>query len=134
MQQYGRDYKGPEYAPNNDYELKGVIRMTHRVEDATIEGQATESNAVDLAGYGLIGLILPTLTACNITFKVSETEGGTYRTVYDDLGAAFTIAAATGDRAISTDDLAPLAAYRWVKIVSSEAQGDDRICHFIVKM
>jgi hypothetical protein len=128
MQQYGQDYKRVR-----DFELPGIMRKTHRIEDCTIEAQGQTSDAVDLRGYGLIGLILPALTACNLTFTVSETEAGTYRTVYDDLGAAFTVTAGAGNRAISTDDLAPISAYRWVRVVSSESQGAERILHFIVK-
>jgi len=129
MQQYGRDYQ-----PVEDFELNGIHRKTHRIEDAIIpEDPGTTSNAVDLRGYGLIGLILPTLTNCNLTFEVSETEGGTYRALNDNLGAAVTITAATGNRAIAADDLNPLSAYRWVKLVSNPVQAAARTCHFIVK-
>ena len=128
MLQYGQDYWVPV-----SFELSGMRRATHRISDCTIDAQGQTSDAVDLAGFGLIGLILPTLDACNLTFTVSETVDGTYRTVYVDLGAAFTITAAAGNRAISADDMAPLCAYRWVKVVSSAAQNAPRILHFIVK-
>lgn len=128
MQQYNDDYQQTE-----DFELNGIHRKTHRIEDVIIAAQGTLSNAVDLRGYGLIGLILPTITSANLTFRVSETEGGTYRTLNDATGAAVTITASTGNRAIATDGLFPLCAYRWVKVVSSEAQEAERTLHFIVK-
>lgn len=128
MQQYNDDYQQTE-----DFELNGMHRKTHRIENATITAQGTTSNVVDLRGYGLIGLILPALTAANLTFLVSEAEGGTYRVLNDAAAAAVTITAGAGDRAIATDGLVPLSAYRWVKVVSSEAQEAERILHFIVK-
>lgn len=129
MQQYGEQYK-----VITDYELQGMLRRTHRIEDCTILNTQTDSDAVDLRGYGMVGLIIPTITTANLTFQMSETRTGTYRTLYNQDGTVFTITAATGNRAISADDLAPLCAYRWVKIISSEAQGGDRVFHFIVKM
>lgn len=128
MQQHGQDYWVPR-----DMELPGTRRGTHRIEDCTIDAQGTDSDAIDLRGYGIIGLILPTLTACNLTFETSETEAGTYVPIHDDTGAAELITAGTGDRAVAADDLAFLDAYRWIKAISSESQGDERILHFIVK-
>ena len=128
MQQYGEDYDRVD-----DYELPGTMRKTHRIEDCTILDTETDSDGVDLRGYGLIGLIIPTITNSALTFEVSETEGGTYRQVQTNALAAFTIAAGTGDIAISADSMAPLCAYRWVKIISAEAQGADRVFHFLVK-
>jgi hypothetical protein len=127
MQQWGEDYR-----LERDYELPGIMRKTHVIE-ATIADDGTESEAIDLRGYSMLGLIVPVIDAANLTFKVAEAEGGTYVTVYDDLGAAFTITAAAGSRAISTDDLAALAGYRWVKIVSSETQTADRLFYWVVK-
>ena len=129
MQQYGEQYDIVD-----DYELQGMLRRTHRIEDCTILDTETDSDAVDLRGYGMIGLIVPTITSANLTFEVSETEGGTYRAVTNADGTVFTLTTTTGDMAISADDLAPLCAYRWVKIISSEAQGADRVFHFVVKM
>lgn len=128
MQQYGQDYWIPR-----DFELPGMRRATHRIEDCTIAAQGTDSDAVDLRGYGIIGLILPTLTGCNLTFETSEIEAGTYVPIHDNTGAAETITAGTGDRGVAADDLSFLDAYRWIKVISSESQGAERILHFIVK-
>ena len=133
MQQVGQDYTQGLLTRPGDYELPGLRRATHRIEDCTIAAQGTDSDAVDLRGYGMIGLIVPTITSANLTFEVSETEGGTYRALYNADGSVFTLTTLTGNRAISADDLAPLCAYRWVQIISSESQGAERIFHFIVK-
>jgi hypothetical protein len=123
-----------QYRYTIDYELQGAIRRTHRITNAIIAASGTTSNAVDLAGFGLIGLLLPALTDCDLTFQVAETETGTYRTIYNSDDTVFTVDAGTGNRAIATDHLAPLSAYRWVRVVSSETQEAERILRFIGKM
>jgi len=128
MQQHGQEYKRPR-----DYHLQGTMRKTHRIEDATIEIQETISNAVDLRGYGLIGLVLPDLTNCNLSFQVSNIEAGTYVPLCNAGGITISLVVGAGDRVLATDDLGALAAYRWVKVVASETQGAERILHFIVK-
>jgi len=127
MQQHGQDYWVPV-----DMELSGYRRGTHR-DTATILNGGTTSDAVDLRGYGLLGLILPPLTAGNLTFEASDTETGVYVAVYDALGAAVTIVAGAGSIAIHSDALAPLAGYRWVKIVSAEDQLAAREIIWILK-
>jgi len=127
MQQSGQDYW-----VSTNMELTGFRRATHR-DTVTILAQGTTTEAVDLRGYGLLGLILPTLTAGNLTFEASDIEAGTYVAVCDELGAAVTIVAGTGDMAIDATALAPLAGYRWVKIVSAAAQGADRAIIWILK-
>jgi len=127
MQQSGQDY----WVPTN-MELTGFRRATHR-DTVTILDTETTSEAVDLRGYGLLGLILPDLTAGNLTFEASDIEAGPYVAVHDDLGAPVAIVAGAGDVAIDTEALAPLAGYRWVKIVSAAAQGADREIIWILK-
>jgi len=94
---------------------------------------AERSAPVDLRGYGMIGLIVPTITPANLTFTVSETQAGAYVTVYNEDGQAWTLTTAAGNRAISADDMAPLCAYRWVRVVTSVAQGAQRVFRFVVK-
>ena len=126
MLQYGQDYWVPV-----DMELTGYRRGTHR-DTATILSGATTSNAVDLRGYGLLGLILPVITVGNITFTASDTEAGVYVAVYNALGAAVTIVAGVGSIAIHSDVMAQLAGYRWVRIVAAQ-QGADREIIWILK-
>lgn len=130
MNQEELDYQWP-----GDYQLPGGARRTHVIEcviDITEHTQLSE--AVDLAGYALVGLIVPTMSpTCNLHFYVAETEAGTYYEVINDDGSAFAIASGTGDCAVSTDHLAALAGYRWVKIEAQAEQIADRTFRFIVK-
>lgn len=124
------------YIPRDDYELRGMARRTHRIEDCiiTVSVDNDDSNAVDLRGYGLLGLIVPELEqASNLQFYVSETEAGTYRQLTGGNGVAITITLAGVVAAISTDALAPLGAYRWVKIHTTETQSADRTFIWILK-
>jgi len=128
MQQHGQEYTRPR-----DYHLQGTIRKTHRIEDATIGIQETLSGAVDLRGYGLIGLALPDLDNCSLGFQVSDIEAGTYVPLCNAGGVPVAVIVGTGDRVIATEDLGMLAAYRWVKVEASKAQNAIRTLHFIVK-
>jgi len=110
------------------------MRKTHVVPCTIVNlNGSTTSEAVDLRGYGLIGLIVPTIDAANVTFLVSETETGTYRSLRDGTGAVVTLTTGTGAIAIDTTALATLSAYRWVKIVTSMGQSADRIFYWILK-
>jgi len=91
------------------------------------------STEVDLGGYALMGLIIPTIDSANLTFEVSDATGGTFSTLKDKGGTAVTVTAGTGGFAVSADDLAPLAAYRYVKVATSATQTADRTFKFILK-
>jgi len=91
------------------------------------------SAEVDLAGYGLIGLIIPTIDSGNVTFEVSATTGGTFVTLKDAVSATLTITAVTGNFAVSADELAALSAYRYVKVKTSVAQTANRTFTFVLK-
>ena len=124
------------YKIHDDWELPGTARRTHQIEDVIIPGEVgcPPSNAVDLRGYGTIGLVVPDLdNLSDLTFYVSETEAGVYRIVNNSDGTPWTIVTGAGDRVIDTDGLAGLGAYRWVKIVPTVEQNAERILHFLVK-
>ena len=87
-----------------------------------IAQDATTSAAADLEGCAIMGLLIPAIDSANLTFTASNLYAGTYYTVKDKDASTFTIAAATGSLAISSDDLTPLAGYRYVKIVASASQ------------
>jgi len=105
--------------------------------DVSVNNQVTE--AVNIGTYGLIGLIVPPLVTCNgkmmLTFEVSPNGGvGTFRALYDENGNRFDIdVGLAGGRAISTDDLAPLAGYKYVKIIIDCAQAADATFVFVLK-
>ena len=80
------------------------------------------SSEVDLEDCEILGLILPALVSCNLTFTVCATSGGTFVDLKAKGAAALQITATTGAFAVTSDDLAGLRGYRYVKIVASETQ------------
>lgn len=130
MQQWGQDYWIPR-----DFELPGERMATFKTTAVILyETDADDSSAVDLRGYGKIGLIVPVLEdQSNITFFVSETENGTYRQLRAGGGGIVTITLAGVVAAISSDALAPLEAYRWVKIRTTVEQTANRTFIWILK-
>jgi len=110
----------------------------HRVDDRdafiTVSTDDDLSSYVTIRGHAIVGLIIPTIDAANLTFYVANTSGGTYYQVKDKDGSAITITASTGGFAVSTDDLTPLAAYRFIKIATSVAQTADRTFTFLLKV
>ncbi len=101
--------------------LKGQGRQ-HGYTTCVIADEGTTSAAADIEGYGITGLLIPTIDSANLTFQVSNLVGGTYYTVKDMDGATFTITSGTGAFAVGADDLSPLFGYRFIKVVSSAAQ------------
>lgn len=129
MQQTNDDYQQTE-----DFELNGEHRKTHvQPSIITIATDDNDTAPADLRGYGLIGLIVPVIDAANLTFYVSEIEGGTYRQLYTAGGAAVTVTGGTGDFAVSASALAGLGAYRWVKIHTSAVQTANRTFKWVLK-
>ena len=86
---------------------------------ATIAQNGTESGQVDLEGFAISGLIIPTITTGNVTFKVSNSDSGTDYVLKDEDGNTITIVATTGNFAVASDFLSCLDAYRYVKIVAA---------------
>lgn len=94
----------------------------HGYTTCTIADEGTASGVADIEGYGITGLLIPTIDSANLTFQVSNLTGGTYYTVKDLNANSFTIAAGTGAFAVGADDLSPLFGYRFIKVVSSATQ------------
>ena len=92
------------------------------VKNCQIAIGGTTSSAVDLEDCEILGLVLPTLVSCNLTFKVCATSGGTFVDLKAKGGGALTITATTGAFAVTSDDLAGLKGYRYVKILASQTQ------------
>ena len=129
MQQSGQDYK-----QNRDFHLNGMHRKTF-LATAIIDYDADPRNAsaVDLRGYGLLGLIVPAIDNAAITFYVSDTQAGTYVQVQNATPAAVTIAASVGGIAIDSTVLDALKGYRWVKVHTEADQTADRTFLWILK-
>ncbi len=101
--------------------LRGQGRQ-HGYTTCAIAQNGTTSAVADIEGYGITGLLIPTIDSANITFQVSNLTGGTYYTVKDMDGGTFTITAGTGGFAVGADDLSPLYGYRFIKVVASAQQ------------
>lgn len=97
------------------------------------------TDAVDLKGYGLIGLIIEPLETANgnvIIYPYVSADGasGTYRPLYDSAGNQFTLTVPPATAlAISADYLAPLSAYRWVKLRLNVPQTGDLLFIWVLK-
>ena len=109
-------------------------RVDDQVATITFEDDDDLSDAISVRGHAITGLIIPTIDSANLTFQVCDTRTGTYSTLKDKDGSTITITAGTGGFAVSTDDLTPLAAYRFIKIATSAAQTADREFLFILKV
>lgn len=87
---------------------------------ATIANGGTSSAAVDLGrSYDFLEIQIPTITSATLKLQVSETVGGTY----DDLGENVTTNTTTG----SYFDVWKLGGWQFIKVVSSAAQGAERL-------
>jgi hypothetical protein len=124
-------------APKNPVEISRKKLVVEALLDVSVNDHETE--AVDLGDAAMIGLIVPPLATCNgdmtLTFEVSHNgRVGTFRPLYNEDGTRFDVDAGTaGSLAISTDDMAPLAAYRFVKIEIDCAQIVDATFYFVLK-
>jgi len=93
----------------------------------------TTSEVVNLGDSVVVGMILPTLNSGNITFTICDTPDGSYVALKDKSGSAITVTAGTGGFAVSSEDLAPLAGYKYFKIVSATTQTAERTIVIMVK-
>lgn len=121
--------------------------MTYRkqgVQHATIAAGASLSNAVEVGGRALVGLILAsTWDTAIITFQASaDGYGGTYYNIYlDDANTELQVpnTAAVASRAIAMNTvLDKLAAFDWIKIRSGTAasptnQADATVIKLVLK-
>lgn len=109
------------------------------IKTVTIANGASLSSEVDLGGYALTAIQMPTAwTAASLTFQAATASGGTFQDVYDDLGNEITVQAAAS-RCIGIDAVAgALAPLRFIKIRSGTSatpvnQGADRTLILILK-
>lgn len=94
------------------------------------------STVADLEGLALMGLLVPVTNGTpTLTFQVCDTEGGTFVDLLDKDGSTSAVEISGGAAAfgVSSDDLAALAGYRFVKVKGSVAQVADRTFTWILK-
>jgi hypothetical protein len=83
---------------------------------ATIANGAALSGAIDLDGYTLCGIQMPSAwTTANLTFQVSA-DGATYADVYSDSGGEYTVTAAASRYIVLNP--ADFAGMRFLKVRS----------------
>lgn len=104
--------------------MRGDLAITK----VSIASGGTTSEAVDVRGYALTGIELPTdFTGTAITFLAARTKDGTYRAVEDDAGDAVSVVVAQNTVAVLTSEYAPaLSGLPFIKIVSGSAEGAAR--------
>lgn len=88
--------------------------------DVTIANGATTSDALDLAGCTLTGIVFPaSMTGTAMTFSVSH-DGTTFRAMKDSTGAniSITITSSAHIALLASD----FASVRYIKLVSGSAE------------
>lgn len=87
---------------------------------ATIANNGTSSAEINLGrDYDYLEIQIPTVTSCTLKVTVAETTGGTFR----DLGVGVATDTTTG----AYHDTWKLGGWQFIKIVSSAAQGAERL-------
>lgn len=96
----------------------------------------TKSTVIDIGLFAGIGLVLPTLDNCELTFEISGDElnrTGVWYPLKDKDGNTVVIDAGEGERAISYDDLTPVTPFRFIRLVSSVTQTEERTIKVALK-
>ena len=89
---------------------------------ATVASGETTSEEIDLSGTELVGIFVPsTFDGTTITLTAASTPGGTFVTVQDGDGNAYTITT-TASRYAPIKNLALLAGVRYIKLVCGTSQ------------
>lgn len=112
-------------------EMVRAMRVIEALLEYSVD--ATHSEIIDLKDVAVVGLILPTIVTGDVTFEATHDPSVTPVAVKAKDGTALTITAGTGGFAVSTEDLAPLAGYRYIRVVTAGTQTSDVIFLFIVK-
>lgn len=110
--------------------MADIARM-YEAQTLTIANAATTSDAADMRRFVGAQLNLPaTFTGTSISFTTSDTQGGTYQTLYDAAG----IAVALSVTQARNYDLPPeLAGCAFFKVVSNASEGGARTLTLIKK-
>ena len=95
----------------------------NRCVTSTTIASGTETDEVDLHGTTLVGLIVPSgLVSTAITFKMSDTKGGTYVQMNDTANAALSpLTVDTNQRYISLDPTL-FCGVRFIKVVMGSSE------------
>lgn len=115
--------------------MRVEIERQYRFLEALLDysEDTTHSALVDLGGAAVVGLFLPTIVTGDVTFEATYDPSVTPVTVKAKDGTSLTVTAGTGGFAVSAEDLAPLAGYRWVRVVTAGTQNADVTFRFSTK-
>ncbi|MDR3591568.1 MAG: hypothetical protein P4N41_18080 [Negativicutes bacterium] len=101
-----------------------MLEVTHSIaatntKQAVIAAGVAVSNEIDLEGYQMAGIEMPSdWDTANLTFQAASMSGGNYRDLYNDGGNEVLLVAAAG-RFVSVSSAAlSLAPLRFIKIRS----------------
>lgn len=97
------------------------------VSTLTIANGQTTSDSALVDNPGEIGLFVPTITAATITVQVSEDNSNFFGLVNQAGTPILVTASGTGSFAISGNEMGAILAYKYVRVVSSGAQGAQRL-------
>ena len=113
----------PQYDYNSKISLQG--------QNVTISSGGTKSNALDVGGHGLVGMIMPAaFTGTSVTFEGSW-DGTNFFPIYNTDGTQFSATVSTSRLiAFAPSDF---VSCRLVKIVSSSTEGADRVINLIIR-
>lgn len=113
--------------------MPDVKECSSRIYDtitATIANGATTSGVIDMGGASMAGLIIPaSFTGTAISFKISDTFGGTYVPLKNSAGTtvSFTVSSSSAIGFDPTD----FAAFRYFQIVSNNTEVGDKAIKII---
>lgn len=100
---------------------------------ATVANGGTDSDAVDLHGCALAGLIMPAaFTGTSVKLLACDTLTGTYVLVADGAGADVSITVTTS-KYVAVPNLTLLAGIRFLKLRSSGAEAAERTVRLVVR-
>lgn len=112
-----------------------VTGGTSNAHQVTIANGQTVSGAVDLGNERLAGILMPAAwTAADISFSASV-DGTNFFTLTDAASATISITAPGAGKLLTlTGELREaFLAVRWIKIVSSVAQGAQRVVTLVTR-
>jgi len=101
----------------------GRVEGERFVQTATIAAGATGlSDEVNVGGFKTMAIYMPAVwTTAVITFLASDKKGGTYQSLYDDVGAEVSITAAASEVVSCASIAVKLAPLEWIKLRSGTA-------------
>lgn len=107
--------------------------MTDNATFLVANGQTT-SSGIEMGDWGIMGLIVPTITSGTLKIQVSQ-DNSNFFDLYDSSGTqALSWSASTGARAFASNDLEAMRGYKYFRVVLGASQGADRTFTYTFKL